>query len=135
MLKANLSKRTRNGLLPMRAEGPSRKLRALQTAEILARHLNASDRVQSRTGLAPLDDVEPIRKWLVEQSHQGYDSIALVGHLPFLDKLASLLVAGNETAEVVAFQNACVVKLIPKKQSEGHHVNWILTPDMVTEQT
>jgi phosphohistidine phosphatase SixA len=82
-----------------------------------------------------LDEVEPIRKWLVEQAHQGYRSIAMVGHLPFLDKLASLLVAGNETAGVVAFQNACVVKLIPKKQSEGYHVHWILIPDMVTEQT
>jgi phosphohistidine phosphatase len=72
---------------------------------------------------------------LIEQAHQGCRSIALVGHLPFLDKLASLLIVGNETAGVVAFQNACVVKLTPKKQSEGYHVQWILIPDIVTEET
>jgi len=109
----------------------SGKLRALQTAEILARPTNASDRVRSRAGLSPLDDVTPIREWLMKQAHQGYKSIALVGHLPFLDKLASLLVAGNESAGVVAFQNAGVVKLTPKTQSEGYRIHWILVPDII----
>jgi phosphohistidine phosphatase len=92
----------------------SGKLRAQQTAEILAMHLSTIDRVRAQKGLDPLDDVQPTRRWLEEQVEEGLRSVAIVGHLPFLDKLASLLVAGNEAAGVVAFQYAGIVTLAPK---------------------
>lgn len=57
-------------------------------------------------------------------------ALAVVGHLPFLDRLASLLVAGHEGAAVVAFQNAGLVKLVPKAGREGYAVRWILTPEL-----
>jgi phosphohistidine phosphatase len=109
-------------------------LRARQTAEILARHLGAEDRVASRAGLEPLDPVEPVARWLLEATASGDDpAIALVGHLPFLDRLASRLVAGDEAAQAVAFQMGGLVKLVAKQERAGFAVAWLLAPELVAE--
>ena len=84
----------------------SGKLRAQQTAEILAKHLGVADKVEVRSGLEPNDAVAPTMDWLNQISERGTKSVAVVGHLPFLDKLASLLVTGTEDAHVVGFRNA-----------------------------
>jgi phosphohistidine phosphatase len=110
----------------------SGKLRAQQTAEILAGSLKIDEKVEAHTGLDPLDPVKPIAQWLSEQAGQGVKSVAIVGHLPSLEKLASLLVAGNETAGVVSFQYAGVVRLAPKAQGQGYTVRWVLTPELIT---
>jgi phosphohistidine phosphatase len=64
----------------------SGKLRAKQTAEILARVLNVS-KVIEKKGLKPDDPVTPIAKLLRATDK----TILIAGHLPFLPKLASLL--------------------------------------------
>jgi phosphohistidine phosphatase len=111
----------------------SGKLRAEQTAEILVDNLKINVKVEAHAGLDPLDRVEPITYWLSEQSRQGLRSVAIVGHLPFLDRLASLLVAGNETSGVVAFQHAGVVRLAPKAEGQGYTVRWVLTPELIAQ--
>jgi len=108
----------------------SGKLRAQQTAEVLARHLGIADKVETKKGLAPSDNVAPIKDWLDRLSSDGVSSIVIVGHLPFLDKLTSLLVAGMEDAHVVAFQNAGIVKVVPKSTDSGYSIQWIITPDI-----
>ena len=108
----------------------SGKLRAKQTADILARRLGFSDKVEVKKGLDPSDSVASIRDWLGQLSSEGMRSIVIVGHLPFLDKLASLLVADTEHAHVVAFQNAGIVKLIPKSAGSGYSIQQIVTPDL-----
>jgi len=65
----------------------SGKLRAQQTAEILARHLGIAEKVEAKEGLDPSDNVAPIKDWLDRLSSDGMRSIVIVGHLPFLDKL------------------------------------------------
>ena len=109
----------------------SGKLRAQHTAEILGETLMV-DRVEAHTGLDPLDPVEPIMRWLSERTEMGLKSVAVVGHLPFLDKLASILVTGSESAGVVAFQYAGVVRLVPKAEGQGYRVRWVLPPELVT---
>ena len=109
----------------------SEKLRAQQTAEILANYLKVSDNVEKKTGLNPSDKVEPIRNWLKQLVSNDFKSVALVGHLPFLDKLTSLLVSGSADTHVVTFQNACIVKLVPKSSSDEYTIQWILTPDVI----
>ena len=64
----------------------STKLRAKQTAEIIARVLNVS-KVIEKDGLKPNDPVAPIAKLL----RQSSKTILIAGHLPFIPKLASLL--------------------------------------------
>jgi phosphohistidine phosphatase len=110
----------------------SGKLRAQQTAEILANSLKINERVEARAGLDPLTPVKPVAQWLSEQAQHGRKSVAIVGHLPSLEKLASLLVAGNENVEVVSFQYAGVVKLVPKPQGQGYTVRWSLAPELIT---
>lgn len=104
-------------------------LRARQTAEILAERLGIPDRVEARPGLEPLDPVEPVARWL-EGLAAELGAVALVGHLPFLDRLASLLVAGHEDAQVVAFRMGGLVKLVPKGNRPGYSVAWVLAPEL-----
>jgi phosphohistidine phosphatase len=105
----------------------SGKLRAEQTAQILAAPLGTAS-IEARDGLAPNDPVTPIAEWLHDATDVG--SLALVGHLPFLDRLASLLVAGDEAAQVIAFKNAGLVALVPKSDRAGFAVGWVLSPDI-----
>ena len=104
----------------------SGKRRAEQTALALAIGLDIPQ-VRLRDGLNPSDEVGPFAQGLQDEVA---GSIAVVGHLPFLDRLASLLVAGDESSQVVRFQNAGLVKLVPKKDAEGCSVAWALVPDL-----
>jgi phosphohistidine phosphatase len=106
----------------------SDKKRAEQTAEILADVLDAKDRLESwEDGMAPKDDIATVKK-KIEKSDQ--DSIALVGHLPHLSRLASDLLTGNQYREVVHFKNAGIVCL--SDENESWQVEWIVTPEIVT---
>jgi phosphohistidine phosphatase len=106
----------------------SGKLRAEQTAQILVRAIGSGSSVEARPGLGPNDPVAPVAEWLREVTE--HESLTLVGHLPFLGRLASLLVAGEEEAQVLSFQMAGLVKLEPKADREGFSVAWALTPDL-----
>jgi len=108
----------------------SGKLRAQQTAEILA-SLAINNEVEVHAGLDPMDPVEPIVRWISGLSEQGFKSVAVVGHLPFLDRLSTLLITGTESPGVIAFQNAGVVKLVPREEGRGYRVHWALTPDLL----
>jgi phosphohistidine phosphatase len=105
----------------------SGKLRAEQTAQLLADAVGAED-VNQRDGLAPKDDVMPIAEWL--RGYAEAQALAVVGHLPFLDRLTSVLVAGDETAQVVQFQMGGLVKLVPKESGNGFAVAWALVPEL-----
>jgi len=104
----------------------SGKLRAKQTADILAQGLNISlPLVQVSPVLNPNDDVRP---W-AERIQKEIDDLMLVGHLPFLDKLASTLLCGNENAKLVLFRYGAIVCL-EQKEDKGWAVRWVLTPEM-----
>jgi len=85
----------------------SGKLRAQQTAEIMAGALKPDKGVERAEALEPLADP---RVWLEKLSGIDED-VMLVGHLPHLSKLASLLLTGKEDAEPVAFRMGGVVCL------------------------
>jgi phosphohistidine phosphatase len=108
----------------------SEKLRAKQTAEILARHLGLSDKVRERKGLGPLDPVASVAQWLNEQPAKGLVGIAIVGHLPFLDKLASLLITGKDEFGPVSFQNGAIVKLVPRRDSARYAIELVVTEQL-----
>jgi phosphohistidine phosphatase len=54
----------------------------------------------------------------------------IVGHLPFLEKLASFLICGDERAKVVIFRYSAIVCL-EKKESGRWAVDRIIKPEMV----
>ncbi len=104
----------------------SGKRRAEQTADIIAESLKLpGSSSQFAQGLNPNDDV---RSWAEKIANQTED-LMLVGHLPFLEKLASYLLGGNENAKWVLFQYGAIVCL-EQKEDQGWAVRWILTPEM-----
>ena len=110
----------------------SGKLRTRQTAEILARHLRLSDKVHEKQGLGPLDPVAPVAEWLKEAA-RSLSGLAIVGHLPFLDKLASLLITDNENLCVVSFQNGAIAKLVPRPDRARYMVQLVITKQLAEQ--
>ncbi|MHC4542753.1 MAG: histidine phosphatase family protein, partial [Planctomycetota bacterium] len=82
-----------------------------------------------RDGLAPNDDVGAIR----DEIEAAQRAVMLVGHLPFLGKLASLLLTGSESAETVAFKQAGIVCL-ERRDTDGWQLAWMVTPEILSEQ-
>jgi phosphohistidine phosphatase len=106
----------------------SGKLRAKQTAEIFASALKIPDpSVQPVQGLNPNDDVHPWAKRISKEK----EDLMFVGHLPFLEKLTSFLLYGNENARPVLFHYGAIVCL-DQKEDKGWAVRWILTPEMAS---
>jgi phosphohistidine phosphatase len=101
----------------------SGKRRAHQTAEIIANALRLP--IESAGGLNPLDDV---REWAETVSKETKD-LMIVGHLPFLEKLTSLLLCDNENARSVVFRYGAIVCL-DQNEDRRWAVRWILTPEM-----
>ncbi len=104
----------------------SGKTRAAQTAEILASVVKAKKGILQRQGLSPNDDVSALKNEISSVE----DDIMIVGHLPFLSKLASLLVAGRETAEVVEFKQGGIVCL-ERREEEKWRINWMIMPELL----
>ena len=104
----------------------SGKQRAAQTAEILAGAVATEKGCSAREGLGPNGDVSTIADEL-----DAYDAdLMIVGHLPFLWNLTSLLTTGRETADVVAFSAGAMVCL--KRRDHGTwQINWMITPELL----
>jgi len=100
----------------------SGKLRAHQTAEIIAEALQPLQWLKKLEGLNPSDD-PTIAQQIVEASKTP---VMMVGHLPHLSRLASLLVTGAAEPEIVAFQNAALVCL--RLDGERWQLKWIVPP-------
>jgi len=100
----------------------SDKLRAKQTAEILARNIIPSEGICEIKGLGPEDDPSLIKAEL-EASGK---SLIVVGHLPHLNRLAAMLLNGNSSEQVIDFPTASVVCLSCRKKN--WKVNWTMDP-------
>ena len=104
----------------------SGKARAQQTAELLGPATRAGEgALMQHDGLAPKDAVEPIKREL----EQGNSNVMIVGHLPFLGRLAALLLTGNADNDVVAFQFGCVVCL-KRDDADKWRLEWMIVPKL-----
>ena len=104
----------------------SGKTRARQTAEVLAEALSPAQGMGTSSDLAPL--AEP-SIW-AGQLANVQSATMLVGHLPHLSKLATLLVCQDENKTVVKFQNAGVVCL-QRGDAGVWSVQWVIIPEIV----
>jgi len=105
----------------------SGKTRTAQTAEVLAGAIESKKGLSARSGLGPNDNVAVVRNEIV----QAGEDIMIVGHLPFLTKLASLLLSGDESADTVAFRNAGIVSL-SCCEADSWQIDWIVIPDILS---
>lgn len=103
----------------------SGKTRARQTAEILAEFLKPAKGIQSCGGMDPLDDVVAFSSSLPAE-----DRVLWVGHLPFLERLASCLITGDPEHAVLQFQNAGIVALERRPETGKWIVLWTLMPEL-----
>lgn len=103
----------------------SGKDRAEATASIFAEHLSPNEGSTFVPGLAPMDDIEPVAEALNQESHP----LLIVGHLPFLSKLASYLITGQADLSIIYFQMGGIVCL--KRDAGEWAVRWIMTPDLL----
>ena len=104
----------------------SGKTRARQTAEIIAGQLGPECQVKEREGLGPND---PVKGIISEISGTGND-LMVVGHLPFLGKLASALLTGSESKNVMAFRQGGGVCL-QRNEDQTWQVAWMVTPELL----
>ncbi len=100
----------------------SGKTRARQTAEIFSQYLKAPS--HARDGLNPNDAPEIWFKRLEE-----IDDIVLVGHLPHLSKLTSLLIFGSAEKEIVKFRYSSPLCLV--RQEKNWSIMWYITPEII----
>jgi len=106
----------------------SGKLRAAQTAELIAKYVKPMKKVEAASDLDPLADP---RIW-AKKLNKGVNDLMLVGHLPHLEKLASLLLTGRDDLEIIKFRYGGVICL---ERNEGWSILWIVRPDTLPESS
>lgn len=99
----------------------SAKLRAGQTARILADYLKPVRDMQQIDGLAPMDD--PMI-WSRRLSSM-HDDVMLVGHLPYLSMLSGLLLSGGKGKHQLDYHSGGVACL---KRNSKWHLQWMISP-------
>jgi phosphohistidine phosphatase len=104
----------------------SEKLRARQTAKIFGNRLGVhAARVHQSAGLKPHDDPSSVAQTLEVDRR----SVMLVGHLPFLNRLASTLLVGEPDRLNTRFTEAGVVVL--RKVSGGWQIEAVASHEML----
>jgi phosphohistidine phosphatase len=105
----------------------SGKRRAQQTAEIVASVMAPGKSIERLPGIEPMD--LPIS--IAKQIEQWNDDTLVVGHLPFMARLVSLLVSGGEDAYAVTFQQPGTIVCLQGDVNIGWSIDWVLTPELV----
>jgi phosphohistidine phosphatase len=106
--------------------------RARQTAEILGDVFRLKKEVAISSNLAPDGD----QNALLAEINENYtvDSLALVGHEPYLSTLVGLLVAGGAPMEMT-FKKGGVCRLLVDDlhYTRKGTLEWLLTPGVLVE--
>jgi phosphohistidine phosphatase len=104
----------------------SGKKRAMQTAQIFTEHLKPGKGATETEGLAPMDEPE---KW-VKRIVGTREDIMLVGHLPYLSRLAGLLLCGDKENMHLDFKTGGIACL--QRFDDGRWaLEWMIMPEMV----
>jgi phosphohistidine phosphatase len=108
----------------------SGKLRAVETAAILSGPLSRDGTITHRSGLKPNDPVEPLAQQLCSMSDtDSRGGLMLVGHLPFMERLASQLLCDDPESGMVRFPEGGVLCL--EGAGKEWTTEWFVIPDVV----
>lgn len=116
-----VARKARHAEVHMTAIYHSDKIRSHKTAQILGEELDVD--IFFREGLGAKDEVAPVAEWVASLE----EDVAIVGHLPFLDRLLGLLTVGDTAKGSVAFQFGLMVRLA--RSASGWKVDWLIRPD------
>ncbi|UCG34741.1 MAG: phosphohistidine phosphatase SixA [Candidatus Omnitrophota bacterium] len=101
----------------------SKKMRSIQTAKILSECVSYQ-RILARDDLNPNDPVEVI----ADEIQDLNKDIIIVGHLPFLQKLASLFLSGSQDKQLISFTYSGVVCF---EYKDFWRLLWMVTPELL----
>ncbi len=101
----------------------SGKARARETAGIVEKRLKPEEGVKESENLKPMDDPGKIKE-VIEKREKD---LMVVGHLPHLSRLCSLLLAKDEEKELVQFRMGGAVCL---ERKEGWRLRWFVVPEL-----
>jgi len=104
----------------------SGKTRAKETTDIFAAHITVNHNILAADSLSPNEDPHI---WADRLRGISEDTM-LVGHLPHLAKLASILLCGELRGPVVTFRNAGVV-CIARSDKKSWSLEWTIIPDII----
>ena len=104
----------------------SGKTRAQQTAEVLVEAVDIRKEMSAYDGLAPNDDVKIIKDEITSNNQD----IMIVGHMPFVSRLASLLLAASESSGTVAFRQGGIVYLNYSDENQWQ-LSWMIIPELL----
>lgn len=106
----------------------SGKLRASETAGILAGKVCSGKQVEMIKGIKPDD---PVGEFASDADVWGEDTL-VVGHLPFMSRLVSLLVADDSEHELVRYTPGSVVCL-ERDDADRWVISWMLAPGLLVD--
>lgn len=115
-----------NGKLRPELVCHSGKTRARQTAELLAAALAPGCVIDELSGIGPNDPVTPLVGRLAELGNE----VLVIGHLPFLAKLATVLVTGREQSPVVDCRPGSILSLSSNGDGQWA-IQWMIRPELV----
>jgi phosphohistidine phosphatase len=104
----------------------SNKNRARETARIFAEHLKPAQGVFEDGNLAPMDEPET---WANRIAGINAD-IMLVGHLPFMARLAGLLMCSEKEKAIVDFKMGSIVCLT-RSDDKRWSLEWMIVPEIL----
>jgi phosphohistidine phosphatase len=104
----------------------SGKTRARQTAEVLAARIAPATAPGVLEGINPNDPVAP----LAEKARGWIEDTVLAGHLPFVGRMATLLVTGREEPAVVAFLPGSAV-CVERDVAGRWAIVWMIRPELL----
>ncbi|MFV1973423.1 MAG: phosphohistidine phosphatase SixA [Thiohalobacterales bacterium] len=106
----------------------SGKCRAEQTAEILAKQVVRAAAVEPVDGIHPND---PVAVFAEDADVWDQDTL-VVGHLPFMARLVSLLASGDPEQAVVRYSPGSVVCL--ERRDTDWVILWMLRPELFADR-
>ena len=101
--------------------------RAKETAELAGRVVAPGVALEEIDGLLPEDDPHKARD-VIENSATD---LMLVGHMPHLGMLASLLLTGRKDGVGISFARAGVVCFERPEKSYGWYLDWSIRPGLI----
>lgn len=104
----------------------SGKTRAMQSAELLAAYMLQTGHIQFIEGLSPNDSVSAF----AENIDNWSGDTLLVGHMPFMQKLASYMLTGDEDSVPVAFLPGGVV-VLEKNENDAWALCAMIRPELL----
>jgi len=104
----------------------SGKKRAEQTARIFSEGVQSELGVLETDGLAPMDAPEI---WL-ERVSQINEDVMLVGHLPHLAKLSTMVLCGGRETQALNFLAGSIVCLA-RAEDNTWAVDWMINPELI----